>query len=398
MENHSPTCVLCYTCVHSSHVVAADEPDKIRAVFGAPKLLLHAELMFIWPLQATYLNTKKGRMLWGNEMNRAGWRKLFQEIHKNGKPNTILGVDWSQFDKRLLHQLIKIVHNIWRSYFDFSRYEPTSEYPYMQYDNTEKLTNLWTWMCNAITETPIQLPNGQVWKWNWNGFGSGFQQTQLMDSFANAIMIYTCLLSLGVNIHSEEFWARFQGDDSIIAFFERMYQLYGPGFLDQLEASAKKYFNAKLNVKKSKIQEIASGMFVLGYFNQQGLAYRTDEDLLRHLFFPEKPQDLGRLAASAVGLASASLGCSPRFYALCRFIFEKLVEERSVKIKWKALRWMVRAHMYETLDQLKTAEFPHLIDLQARRFDMTNRTEEENQRQWPTRPGPRKKFYFLNPL
>nr|WGH72959.1 MAG: putative RNA-dependent RNA polymerase [Trichoderma atroviride partitivirus 1] len=380
-----------------SHVVAADEPDKIRAVFGAPKLLLHAELHFIWPLQASYLNGKCGRMLWGREMNRAGWRKLFQEIHQNGKPNTIVGVDWSQFDKRLLHALIRWVHKIWRTYFDFSKYEETSTYPNATPGNSDRLERLWQWMCNAITNTPIILPNGQVWKWNWNGFGSGFQQTQLMDTFANAIMIYTCLLALGVNLLAKEFWARFQGDDSIMSFFERMFQIYGPGFLVMLEKSAEFYFNAKMNVKKSKIQEHASQMFVLGYFNSNGLAYRTDEDLLRHLMFPERPQDFGRLAASAVGLASASLGCSPRFYMFCRYIWNKLVHQKMVKPKWKALKWMIRARMYENIDQLKAMDFPPYDELLSRRFAMTNRTESEKQRQWPTTPkSSTSAFYFLN--
>ncbi|BCY26960.1 RNA dependent RNA polymerase [Rhizoctonia oryzae-sativae partitivirus 5] len=380
-----------------SHVVSATEPDKIRAVFGAPKLLLHAELTFIWPLQASYLNGDCGRMLWGREMNRGGWRKLYHEMFRHGRPKTILGVDWSQFDKRLLHQLIKIVHNIWRSYFDFSKYESTSTYPNANPRDPRRIERLWEWMCNAITGTPILLPNGQVWKWNWNGFGSGFQQTQLMDTFANAIMIYTCLLAMGVNVRSKSFWARFQGDDSISHRVRLHIVWQPPTFLIMLEECARHYFNAKLNVKKSAIQDKVSGMFVLGYFNNNGLAYRTDEDLLRHLMFPERPQDFGRLAASAVGLAQASMGCSPRFYSLCLFIFEKIVHERQIPIKWKALKWMIRANIFESLDQLKTTEFPRLIDLQIRRYAMTNRTEEEKQRQWPTRPRTdNASFYFLD--
>jgi len=214
-----------------THVVAANEPDKVRAVFGAPKLLLMVELMFIWPLQATYLNTDAGRMLWGREIIRGGWRKLFSEIHENGPPNTVLSADWSQFDNRLLHQLIRIVHRIWRSYFDFSWYEPTSFYPHGQPKDERKIERLWKWMTESILNTPILLPDGRLFKWRWNGFGSGFQQTQLLDSFCNAIMLLTCLTALGVDINSSHFWARFQGDDSISAFRERMFEIYGPDFL-----------------------------------------------------------------------------------------------------------------------------------------------------------------------
>jgi hypothetical protein len=71
-----------------SHVVSKDEPDKIRAVFGAPKLLLMVENMFVWQLQKTYLNEECGRMLWGREIMKGGWLKLWNEIMQNGTPHT----------------------------------------------------------------------------------------------------------------------------------------------------------------------------------------------------------------------------------------------------------------------------------------------------------------------
>lgn len=119
-----------WNTLHSrSHVVAKDEPDKIRAVFGAPKLLLMIENMFIWQLQRRYLNNDEGKMLWGREIMKGGWKKLQNEMLSQGQPNTFLSIDWSQFDKRLLFELFDEVHKIWRSYFDFSRYAPTSFYP-----------------------------------------------------------------------------------------------------------------------------------------------------------------------------------------------------------------------------------------------------------------------------
>jgi len=381
-----------------SHVVSQDEPDKIRSVFGATKLLLATELTFIWPLQATYLNTDAGRMLWGREIIKGGWKKLFQEMHAQGAPNSVLGADWSQFDKRLLHALIRIVHQIWRSYFDFTKYERTSKYPNADPKDPRRIERLWEWMCHSITGTPILLPNGQLFEWMHTGFGSGYQQTQLMDTFCNAIMVYTCLLSLGVNVNAPGFWARFQGDDSIIRFFERMFTLYGATFLDMFADSAKYYFNGKLNIKKSDFSDRVTGQSVLSYKNWFGLPTRTDEDLLRHLFFPERPQDLGRLAASAVGLAQAAAGESERFHRLCEMIWYKLVIRKGVTPKWKALTWMVRAGMFETLDQLKTAEFPSRISLMANAFQYKRKTEASKQHQWPTQAGPRGKFYFLDSL
>jgi len=206
-----------------SHVVSSDEPDKIRAVFGPPKLLLQDENCFIWQMQRCYLNGDEGRMLWGREIMKGGWKKLMREIETGGTPNTVLTVDWRQFDKRLLFELMSTVHSIWRSYFSFERYAPTSFYPNGRPKDPFHIERLWKWMCYCIFFTPILLPDGRLYQWTYNGFGSGYQQTQLMDSFGNMIMILTCLSSLGINIRSDRFWIRVQGDDSLVTFFERVY-------------------------------------------------------------------------------------------------------------------------------------------------------------------------------
>jgi hypothetical protein len=386
-----------WNTIHArSHVVAQDEPDKIRSVFGATKLLTQVELMFIWPLQASYLNTGAGRMLWGREIIRGGWRKLFDEIHQTGPHSSFLSTDWSQFDGRLLHQLIRIVHRIWRKYFDFSKYEPTSYYPDSEPKNKRKLERLWKWMTEAILNTPILLPDGRLYQWKFNGFGSGFQQTQLMDSFCNAIMMLTCLSALGVDINSPRFWARFQGDDSLIAFLERMFQLYGKNFLIQLAEAGEHYFNAKVSVKKTYFSDKLTHMSVLSYFNQLGMPYRTDEDLLRHLYFPEHYQDFGRLAASAVGLAYANCGVSDRFHRLCEYIFNKLVHEKGYEPNWNALNWMIRSHIFPSLDALSNAPFPSRDHLQAMVFTHSLRSKQQKDRQWPNSNGKAGGFWFIS--
>jgi len=375
-----------------SHVVSKDEPDKIRAVFGATKLLLMVENMFIWTLQRTYLNEDCGRMLWGREIMKGGWRKLQNEIMLNGTPHTFLSIDWSQFDRRMLFELIDITHDIWRSYFDFTQYQPTSFYPHAKPKDPGTIDRLWKWMCHSIKFTPILLPDGRIYQWTYNGFGSGFQQTQLMDSMVNMIMITTCLSALGININSDHFWIRVQGDDSLISFFERVYDIYGPTFLTMMRQTALHYFNTELSIKKTFISNKLDGISVLGYLNKNGLPYRTDEDLLRHLFFPEHAQDWTRLAASALGLFLASTGCSRRFEQTCLFIWNELVIKRDVKPYFKALKWMERAGMIERSEALINAEFPTLIALRAEVWYTPTREESSKQRLWPTRPGSAGRF------
>lgn len=382
-----------------THVVPDTKPDKVRAVFGTPKLLLHAELMFIWPMQATYMNTKAGRMLWGNEISRGGWVKLMQEFMHDGNIGTCLSMDWSQFDRRLLHEVMRDVHKIWRSYFDFSSYEATTRYPEQEHMTSERLENLWTWMTESIFNTPIELPNGQVWGWRHNGFGSGYQQTQLMDTFCNMLMTYTCLSKLGVDIESDRFKSRFQGDDGIMVMPELMFKLYGKNFLKMLSNEALYYFNAKLSADKSFISDRVSGSYVLGYYNTNGHPFRTEEDLLSHLMYPEQDQHYAALAASAVGLARASLGSSKQFYDLCKDIFEDITIKHETKPRWGTLKWMIRANMFESLAAIESSDFPEYNRILEDGINPLQRTKAMNQRVWRTESqGERGEIVFLNEL
>jgi len=379
-----------------AHVVSNDEPDKIRAVFGAPKLLLQVENMFIWPMQASYLNNEDaGPLLWGRETIRGGWKKLYSEAQKGGTPSSFLSLDWSQFDKRLLFSLIDDVHGIWRTYFDFTKYEPTSFYPHAK-TNPVRIERLWKWMCHSIKHNPILLPDGKLMNWTRNGFGSGYQQTQLMDSHANVIMITTCLSSLGVHIRSKSFWIRVQGDDSLISFYEQMYVIYGPNFLTMLADSAMYYFNAKLSDKKSQFQPKLNGISVLSFYNSYGLPYRKDVDLLTHLMFPETPGTQSQLLAAAYGLGLSSCGCSERFYNLVQYIIKKL-EAKEITPDAKSLHWMVRTQMFDKTDiqEITTKPLPSRISLRANAWQHTPRTKVQKERLWPTEPGARQRFFFL---
>jgi len=90
----------------------------------------------------------------------------------------------------------------------------------------------------------------------------------------------------------------------------------------------------------------------------RGVPSREEEDLLSHLMFPEKPQDFGRLAASAIGLAYAGLGISERFFDLCKDIYEDITIKKQIKVDFRILKWMKRAGMFEILDQIKSGRFP----------------------------------------
>jgi len=288
---------------------------------------------------------------------------------------------------------MKEVFDIWRTYYDFSSYEETSIYNGNRSKvDPARIQKLWTWMTSAILNTPIILPNGQTYRWKHNGFGSGFMMTQLLDSFANAIMLLTCLAALGIRIEDDTFWMLVQGDDSIIAFCEHV---YGFDFMNKLAESALFYFNAKLNTKKSKCSNTFQGHTILGYIIKNQMPYRTDEDLLRHLLFPETEKNTwNRQVSVLVGLAYASCGMTPKFFEFAKYCYERLISKGD-EPDFKYLKWFQRAGILN-LDDIDLYTFPNRIDLVGQLWLPPVRTHKMTQRIWPTEPGPRGDFYFLH--
>jgi hypothetical protein len=388
-----------HNTLHSrSHLVKEDKPDKIRAVFGVPKLLLMVENMFIWNLQKEYLNEKleKSPMLWGFETVRGGWNKLISRL--SSKPfETILSADWSGFDHKALHSVIDDVHSIWRSYFDFDKgYEPSASdtHDYSQSTTDEnKIQNLWDWMTNAIKHTPIKAESGNMYGWKFNGIASGYQQTQLLDSFVNCIYLLTCLSAAGINIMSDAFQALFQGDDSLTAFPERVTTDH---FLARLSSEALTRFNAILSVDKTTIGSSVNDVEVLSYGTKSGLATRDPAELLAHLLYPERPRNEATTAAAAVGIAQAAMGSNRQVYNTCLELFTFLTTQWKVIPTYPEpdLVSTINPHRFFNWKPLTVMEFPSFEQTFLQNYDLRRRTESDKQRLWPTKPTANG-FHFL---
>nr|UNI73933.1 MAG: RNA-dependent RNA polymerase [brine shrimp partitivirus 1] len=381
-----------------AHLRKNDQEPKNRAVFGVTKLLLMVENMFIWNLQKEYLNGNvRSPMLWGYETIRGGWYKLVRDLSVRGQPNTFISADWSEFDVRALHEVIDDVHDMWRNWFSFEDgYEETNIYPDTKCDPFQ-IQSLWDWMCHAVKHTPIAGQSGQLYQWRHNGIASGFQQTQLLDSFVNAIMLLTCYSSLGINIESDSFYLKVQGDDSLSAFNELVLQL-DRSFLTRLEAEALTRFNAKLSADKTSAGEHLNQIEVLSYKNRSGIAYRDEKELLAHLLYPERHRDLGATAASALGIAIASMGCSEAVYDVCYDVHRFITQDLKVDPAIRGVLWLTRLGLDLDID---FGRFPSFKEIYAQNFDLRERSEGEKNRLWPTTPVgiteiTPKGFYFLN--
>nr|QLC36801.1 RNA-dependent RNA polymerase [Sarcosphaera coronaria partitivirus] len=397
-----------FSTLHSrAHLVKTDDEDKLRAVFGVPKLLLMAENMFIWNLQKEYLNQKvQSPLLWGFETFRGGWMKLLTRL-KSLKNNSFISGDWSGFDRFAPHEIIDDVHDIWRSYFTFEDgYEPTYSlqhpegtrlgYP-TSYTKPERLENLWTWMTYSIKHTPIRGFSGTLYQWNYNGIASGYQQTQLLDSFVNGIMLLTVLSEHGINIEGKDFVLLLLGDDNVSAFPERDIELYGQQFVEKISRSAKLRFNETLSVTKTTYGTTTNDIEILSYRNRNGIAYRDPANLLASLLYPERPRTLEATASACIGIATASMGCSHEVYNACYDAFHFLVYELKKSVDVQALRqyYSVRGIPLTSIQSIST-DFPSYEETFAMNFSGIVRTEEDKQLLWPTKPTGTYGFYFLN--
>jgi len=388
-----------FITLHSrSHLVGPEEDDKIRAVFGSPKLLLMAENMFIYPLQERWLNQRvQNPMLWGNEMIKGGWRRLLKQMQDKGPHKTYLSLDWSQFDKRALHEVIDDAHSIWRSYFTFENgYYPTNFYPHAK-TASWKLENLWKWMCHSIKNTPILLPDGTQYKWTFNGIASGFQQTQILDSFVNCIMILTLLSRMGINIESKHFFIKVQGDDSVIAIPEPIAEMEGHQFLVRLAKLALKYFNAKLSDSKSQIQTSPNGLKVLGYTNALGMPKREEADLIGHLLYPERNYSYEALAASCVGIDWANMYSSKQIHWICKDVFDFLTQKLLIEVRLTTTDWLLRLGI-DLIPDFEINRFPTTTELFDANFAIVSRDERSKERFFPTKEQSAGGFYFIPDL
>lgn len=393
-----------YSSLHTrAHLVKQEDEDKLRAVFGVPKLLLMVENMFVWQLQKEYLNEKvDSPMLWGDETFKGGWRRLFEKISLTGA-NSIISADWSGFDRLALHEVIDDVHNMWRQWFDFDDgYEPTDSVDpnppaRLAYQKTttseERIQSLWDWMCYSIKHTPIRAESGNLYQWQFNGIASGYQQTQLLDSFVNAIMLLTCYSALGINIECKNFLLKVQGDDSLSAFLERVIETDGKLFLDKLAAEALTRFNAVLSVDKTTSGTSPDDVEVLSYRNKHGIAYRDEAELLAHLLYPERSRGPAELAASAIGIAYAAMGSSPAVYKVCEDVHNFLTTELRIVPDFREWKWMERSGIEWPLP---STQFPTFEETYLQNFIIEGRSERMKQRLWPTQPTGDYGFYFKN--
>jgi len=250
-------------------------------------------------------------------------------------------------------------------------------------------------MTYSIKHTPIRAESGLLYQWKYNGIASGFQQTQLLDSMSNHIMAMTILSACGINIEAPGFLMKVQGDDGIAAFGEFAYP-DETTFLDRLALEAKSRFNATLSPEKTTIGTSANDVEVLSYKNTNGIAYRSESELLAHLLYPERDRGPAELAASAIGIAFAAMGCSRTVYNVCEDVHHFLTTQLNVTPNFREWKWLERTGISMPFDTISmTGSFPSFEETFAQNFISDGRSDKMKQLLWPTNPTGDYGFHFL---
>jgi hypothetical protein len=292
-----------------SHLVAEADPDKIRFVYGCPKLGILTECMFTWPFHAhCKTQGEDGLMAWGYETLKGGLFRLCGDSSgRKPKWNGYMRADWTQFDKRYHYRLMERIFQRWENHIDFrGGYEPTWEYPNTKPSDPDlqekRLKRLFYWMTNSIMKSPIRGPDGDRFQRNFAGMPSGIFNTNYLDCWGNAIIMLSCLSSIGFNISDRRLVdIKVMGDDSFIKIGTDPETLAAINFLPRLEAEAARRYNFVLNIAKSSITSTPEGGAFLGYSPRGGFQKRDTFQLLGMLSHPERTVRLDTLAARAVG-------------------------------------------------------------------------------------------------
>jgi hypothetical protein len=368
-----------FTTHAKSSVVKESDPDKIRMIFGAPKLFVLAEAMFFWPLFASYMSEKTVcPMLWNYAILNGGWLRLNQEFQFKYKQATCLMLDWKQFDKRALYDVFDDIEDCWMSYFDFDNgYQPTFFVP-KSFASSKRLRNLWFWTCHARRHIPVLLPDGRVLFRSYRGVPSGLFTTQYLDSFYNAVMIVTILSRLGIYININTM-LKLMGDDSIT-----LLPLFIPiaehdNFMLKFSELALEYFDAIVNIKKSKMSERLEGAEVLSYANHNGLPSRDEFELAaRFLWTKNLRPTPSQTMAQAVGIAYATADPSMRLYTVCKNVYSYYADQGYTPDQ---------PHVHDAFYLSDLREFPSSFpspdEIMNRLFSHSRRSKIVEAKYWP---------------
>lgn len=351
-----------------SQISKSTGPYKLRPVYAMDTIFLTLETMVTYPLHVMARSTKSC-VLYSYETIRGGCSRLDALAQRF---NTYLCIDWSSFDQRVPFIIIDLFFTMFlpRLLIISHGYQPTPDYP--QYpdltseDMFRRLFNilqfLRTWYFNCVFVTH----DGFAYVRTLAGIASGMLNTQYLDSFCNLFLMIHALIHFGCT-DSEILEIMFfvLGDDNVL--FTKWDYFRLRSFLDFLESHALTRFGMVLSPTKSLITLIRSRIEILGYQCNLGSPTRPIDKLVAQLCYPEhgfKPQFM---SDRAIGIAYASAGCDPTFYAFCKMVHTTYLPYREIQSKEQFHRYAPGFFKLLDIEDLPSFDFfPEINEIRHR--------------------------------
>jgi len=342
------------------------EPKKIRPVYAVTFLFILIEIMLTYCL-IIQLRNPECAVLHGLETFRGGMSIINMVSHHF---TSFVSLDWSQFDQRLPLYVVICYFTKWIPLFLVVNkgYVPTHTYPDTTANHVTpmaiKLFNLLQFLLLWYINMVFISFDGYAYVRLNGGVPSGLYNTQSLDSFGNAYIIFDCLLEFGFTIpECKEMIFFILGDDNI--FFARQHFTRICDFMIFLNEYATTRHGMVLSILKSVSTNLRTKIEVLGYSNNHGIPSRPIGKLVAQLAFPERPvkQDWMH-AARALGLAYASCGQSATFHQLCYMVYLKFRPTHAVRTEQvkRIFKYTVN-EMFEIDDCLEWFLFPDFPSL-----------------------------------
>jgi hypothetical protein len=312
-----------------SHLTLTSSVDKIRAVYGVCMTIILIEIMLLWPLM-TILEESNSFIAWGFETFKGGLERLKQET---AGYTYHFSLDFSTFDKLIPFWLIDDIHDMWKSFYDIGPYymdDPNYPNPFT---TPERIDRLWEAMNYFVKRSIYRAPDGSRYSRNHSGITSGLLQTQILGSFANAIMVISALIHIG--IQTSDIYFKCLGDDG--TFSISVLHILPQDALNEISNYCKTHFNAIINIDKSIFNLGSDNLQFLSYKFYNGAVRRVNDDLIGKLLYPERAHfDVTTTKSRALGIIVANLGFDPLIHAVCVDILEYL---KDVELTSKGLDW-----------------------------------------------------------
>lgn len=170
--------------------------------------------------------------------------------------------DYSRFDASIPRGLIRICFEIFKTWFDASEHR-----------NIDKIFQY-------FVNTPIVMPDGNLYVGKNKGVPSGSCYTQLVDTIVNFILCFAIndKFKLGLNWYE----AHFVGDDAIFTSNKFVH-------MDKIALFANR-FGFTINPSKSRILNSGQRFHFVGFYFEKGLASKDFDEVISNICYPERPR------------------------------------------------------------------------------------------------------------